>query len=119
MCHSDWSDFALFLKDHHLTFQGYQAHPREPLKGLFLFNHQTNNCETTLSISVDKFSHNLSDQLTKFSKSISFQPFTPHGEGCPGHCAVETNLEPCPNGSCNGKIIRDLMQIIKKEMSLS
>ena len=109
MCMKSWDELNTFLADKDLHFCGYQASPDDPAKGLFLFNHIIPDCQTTLAIKVGLFQDGL-------NQKIHFKRFQPHGEGCPGFCANEDNLQSCPNTACNGRVIRELIQKIK-EMS--
>ncbi len=108
-CGNEWSKFEAFLLDHHLIFSGYQAGFRNPNEGLFLFNHLKTDCKTTLAVKVDSFRELLMPNAV-------FSAFKPHGEGCPGHCADQKNLEPCHNSMCSGHLVRMLMQELKKSM---
>jgi ssDNA-binding Zn-finger/Zn-ribbon topoisomerase 1 len=118
MCNKCWKDLHDFLHDNTLTFTGYQAYPKHPEKGNFLFTHEKENCGTTLSLKIQKFKELL-------GQDIELLPFT-LGEDpdCDERCMSEEDLTPCPAKNCNGVIIRELIQDIKQyvrtpEVSLS
>jgi hypothetical protein len=107
-CAEEWKLFESFMADKGLQFQGYQAGFDLPDSGLFLFNHMTGDCQTTLAVKVTAFRDHL-------MPGTQFESFQPHTDGCPGHCADHSNLDTCQNGNCNGQVIRNLIQEVKKK----
>ena len=110
ICESCWKNLDDLLQDDSLVFNGYQPFFTRPDKGCFLFTHEKEDCGTTLSIEIWKFKELLGQET-------NFFPFKP-GENpdCELRCIEETDLMPCAATSCNGNVIRQLMQIVKKHI---
>jgi hypothetical protein len=108
MCQSYWKNLDDLLHDDTLIFNGYQPRPQTPEKGSFLFTHDKENCGTTLFVEVRKFKKLL-------GREVEFLPFTPgENPNCEFRCINETDLLPCAAKTCNGNVIRELMQIVKQ-----
>lgn len=102
-CEQIWRTLISFISDKNIRFIGYQARFDQAREGLFLFNH---SCKTTLAIKLTEF-----EELSLLKLSVI--SFSPPSSGCPGHCADASNLKACGNTDCQGKPIRDLIQILK------
>ena len=110
LCQSEWASFQDFTNDKNLRFIGYQAHFNKPDEGLFLFNHMNPDCMTTMSLKINVFF----EPLNFYGKMGAFEP---HGPGCTGNCADESNLDACKNKLCNGRSLRELIQKLTEKMS--
>ena len=102
-CEAVWNDAIDFVGDKEVKFIGYQARFDRAKSGLFLFNHA---CQSTLSIKLNEF-----EQLSVLKLQVT--SFTPGSASCKGYCLDVHNLIACENNECQGKSIRDLVQIIK------
>ncbi len=105
-CQYEWKTLEEFITDSHLTLHGYQANFSKPTAGFFLFNHTPIDCRSTITIPVKDFEIIL-------EKKLQTKHFVPGLEGCPRYCTDEHNLSSCPNKSCPGNQIRNLLNIIK------
>ncbi|MBF0465214.1 MAG: hypothetical protein HQK96_01955 [Nitrospirae bacterium] len=98
------------MQDNNLSFNGYQANFSIPGKGLFLFTHTNNNCNSTIAVKVKDF-------YPLYHEEIEEKEFAPGAtDGCPNYCLDTTNLSDCGNKKCSGSVIRRLMQIVKEEI---
>lgn len=108
MCITTWESLDSFLTDPHLSFIGYQANFGVLDEGLFLFNHNTATCGSTMGIKVRTFVSLFNGKKYTDSKALS--------EDCPRHCLDQANLERC-NATCENAFAREIAQIIQDRMA--
>lgn len=84
---------------------GYQANFSNLVAGFFLFNHETEDCGTSLAIEAEKF--------TDLHSGPIFDTRMTGTAECPGYCANPEPLEPCTN-KCECAYVRDVIQTVKK-----
>ena len=102
-CSQRWKTREDFLADPELKLVGYQVAFEDIEGGLFFFNHQHENCGTTLAIPVKEFTA-LSPLPVVGRRKIK-------QECCPGLCVRKGNLDPCPV-ACECVWVREVMQVI-------
>ena len=104
MCKKQWMDREAFLNDPLLEMIGYQADIEDLEYGLFLFNHNKENCGSTIAIRVHKFKDLYDGPV--YSQCLLGT------EECHELCLHKSNLEPCP-AKCECGYVRELIQIVK------
>lgn len=102
-CGHAWTDRDTFLDDPDKELLGYQANPRDPACGFYLFAHRP--CGTTLAIPVDKFRDLYKGPLYVFNLYGT--------EDCTEYCLYEDFIEPCTS-ECACAYAREIMQIIRR-----
>ena len=102
-CRKEWATREDFLLSGELILIGYQACFENPGQGLFLFNHISENCGTTISLEVDKF-----DSLYT---GLRYSEVRTGQSVCTGRCLIVTNLELC-GAECALTYVREIMRII-------
>lgn len=107
LCKKSWPSLEDLLNDKELLFNGYQAFPNQPQEGLLIFTHKSENCGTSMAFYVKDFA-----PLLPEIKDVDVF-FPRQDEFCPGYCEDIENLDKCTNTHCRGRVIRDLVQIIK------
>ncbi len=105
MCKTVWESRADFLNDPAIEMIGYQPDFDDLEYGLFYFNHNRTDCNTTLSFNVHEFSDMYHGPI--------YQEHRKGAAECPGFCLQKGNLEPCPV-RCACAYIRNLMQLLAK-----
>lgn len=76
-------------------------------EGIFLFNHISAGCGTTLGVKVTVF-------LEHFSGIEGLEEFdVGAAEGCKKLCLNPADLSRCGNPNCKGSIMRDVMQEVE------
>jgi len=103
-CGKVWADRAAFLNDATVNLIGYQVHFEELQTGLFLFNHLTADCGTTLAVEVKDFSNLYSGPV--FVQRLTGSPT------CLGLCLHRETLERCP-AQCECAFVREVIQIVR------
>ena len=104
LCKKIWSDRDSFLRDPAIELIGYQADIDDIEYGLFFFNHNHDQCGTTLSLSVKIF-------LDLYDGPIYTENL--YGtDSCGEHCLHQYDLEPCPK-KCACAYIRELLQHLR------
>ncbi len=101
-CNTHWNSLNDFMKDSKLIVIGYQAVLSNPIKGMFLFNHCTSGCNTTIAIPLVLFAPLIKQKI-------------PEGEfqrlpDCKGLCLDPNNVQNCESSFCLGQITRDLLK---------
>ena len=104
LCHQSWGSLEDFLRDPEVIIEGYQASFVDPLMGLFLFTHNTNNCGTTISLRV----HYLQYLVSRTDKLAVLRDT----DACSTYCMDPYNLEPCP-APCAMSWIRVVLQMLR------
>ena len=102
-CKEQWETQEAFLKDSELKLIGYMVNFKELEKGVFCFNHITNNCGTTLTTTAEQF-YNLYSGATYPENRAQL-------EGCPLLCLDEKRLERCDQ-YCECAFNREITEII-------
>ena len=106
-CNEKWSSQEFFLNDKKIELIGYQPRFQEPLKGLFLFNHLSNGCNTTFSIEFLSF------------KNLSEVEITPDAlekpRDCPGYCSEGKHPIACTITNCRALMIVDVYDRLKRD----
>jgi len=105
-CRKVWKERNKFLSDPYVLLLGYQAHFKDPDKGLILFSHHTDDCGTTFSIRVGEF-EDLYDG--KRYDELFFGT-----DDCPGYCLQEQNFQRCEN-RCRVAFAREIVHLIYKK----
>ncbi len=103
-CSADWSDRDQFLNSVDVFIIGYQADFIVPGNGLLLFNHEKQNCGTTLAVPVLEF-----DDLyigIRYAEPLLGK------KGCSGYCLRENDLNSC-QAKCMYAFVREIIQTIK------
>lgn len=108
MCKAKWETLEDFLRDSDVPYHGYQACFTAPQNGLFLFNHTTARCKSTLSVRVDAVLPEL-DTTDKFAMGQS-----PH---CTGLCHEVSSVEECKETNCVGNQIRQQIKKLKYKLA--
>ena len=106
-CRATWRTRDAFLSDRHVSLAGYQPNHVELDAGLFLFNHDVENCKTSLAIEANKF--------TDMHTGPIYTKRQDKTDACAGHCPCESDLQPCPN-ECASAYVRDVLQEVKKRL---
>lgn len=104
LCSSTWATRDEFLSDPLLEMIGYQVNFKHLELGAFLFNHNRNQCCTTLAIEAGKFKD-------LYDGPIYSERFTGTQE-CPQYCVDKCKLNPCP-AKCECAYVREIIQIIR------
>lgn len=103
-CGYTWSSVLSFLDDGRLKLNGYQADFQSPDRGLLLFTHGVEHCQSTLAVRV----HSFQPWIEHTGHHTSFL----NTESCSEYCLDETNLELCEN-PCKYQWVRLLIQSIR------
>ena len=87
-CGHEWTTREVFLADADVDFIGYQSFINDGVLGLFLFNHLT--CETTLTISVERFADLHEGEIYKsreeYEEADPYCLSSAGGRECPARC---------------------------------
>ena len=104
MCKEVWVNREAFLADPRLAVVGYQADLEAMETGLFLFNHRTRECGTTLVIEAGRFMDLATGPIYRRSLSGT--------EECPEYCLRPDDLRSCP-AHCECAYVRDVLQLVR------
>ncbi len=104
-CRHTWDDRESFLADSALLLVGYQMNLRELEAGLFLFQHDTEKCGTSLALKADQF-------VDLYDGPIFTERKTGSDE-CPEFCLYEEELGQCAN-ACECAFVRKVLQIVQE-----
>lgn len=108
MCKTTWDNMDVFLSDPHLSFNGYQPNFGQLEQGIFFFTHDTEECGSTIGLSVFTFAPLYSGPKHTRSKQLS--------KDCPRYCLDKNNLNRC-SAQCENAFAREISQIIKDKMN--
>jgi len=108
-CAAIWDNREEFLKNSNIRLIGYQASFDNPLEGLFLFNHLTKTCGSTISIEVSEFDDMCPGSIYEIAKTGTSE--------CGGHCRRINDLNTC-DASCRYAFVREIIQRIKAAQSI-
>ncbi|MGK5088486.1 hypothetical protein WDW86_13080 [Bdellovibrionota bacterium FG-2] len=105
-CKKNWGSRDVLIEDPAIELIGYQMAKDSVEKGLFLFNHNAENCCTTLSCKVAGFTDLYEGKL--FTEDL-FGTAT-----CEKHCLNRNDLSEC-NQPCSNHFVRTILQVILKK----
>ncbi len=105
-CRQSWTNRREFIISPEVAIIGFQPDFYIPEEGLFLFNHISSGCGTTMAIEVINF-------IDLYHGPI-YHELNRGKEGCKGHCLNISNLEPC-GANCLMNHIRELIQLFKSK----
>lgn len=103
-CSHIWSTREDFLSDPYSELIGYQVNFKKLERGMFLFNHTTDQCKTTMAIVVEEFRDLYTGKYYTGSKALT--------ESCPRYCLDEKQLSRC-DAFCECAYVREIIEIIK------
>ncbi|WP_108650455.1 hypothetical protein [Dongshaea marina] len=109
MCSHQWKTRAEFIADPYVILIGYKADFQNLDEGLFLFTHQTGECQSTLALEVGGFKDLYHGALYTERKA--------GGPECPLYCQDVNQLVRC-QAKCECAYIREVMQIFRSEKDL-
>jgi hypothetical protein len=102
-CKKTWTTKQDFLADISIVLNGYQADIRSLDKGLLLFTHIEDGCNTTMATSVTEFKY-----LYKGARYIENKALFPE---CPRYCIDEKMLNRC-EVKCECAFEREITQAV-------
>ncbi|OVE74741.1 hypothetical protein BVX97_06455 [bacterium E08(2017)] len=105
-CPKKWISRDEFLEDPCVDLIGYQANYVELERGLFLFQHNTNDCGTSLAISASEFTDMHDGPMFADIKRQDVK-------SCPGYCGQRHLLDPCGE-ECECGYVRDVLDTVNK-----
>ena len=103
-CNEEWTTQELFLGDRNLEIVGYKADFKKLEYGLFFFNHQIPNCNSTITIETNMFFNLYSGKKYTERKTGS--------EDCKGYCKNLNQLSRC-DALCECAFVREILRIIR------
>lgn len=104
-CHEVWETREDFLGEPTLRLVGYQVNFGELKAGFFMFNHDTDECGTSLAIEAGEF--------TDMHKGPIFEDIRRESaESCPGYCDDSHRLDPCYQ-KCECSYVRDVLEQVR------
>ena len=105
-CQHKWETREELLNDPTLRLVGYQVNYVDLEAGLFLFNHDIDECGTSLAIDAGEF--------TDMHKGEIFEDHTKETvSNCPGYCDERRFLGPCSE-KCECSYVRDVLDKVKE-----
>ena len=104
-CGREWVSRSEFLSDPSLSLLGYQVDFRELEEGLFLFNHDSEDCRTSMAVRAGEFADLYTGPMFTVCMTGS--------DECGGHCLHVNDIAPCPN-ECECAYVRSILQIVKE-----
>lgn len=102
-CSFTWASRDEFLADPNLDLNGYQVNFQNLEGGMFLFTHNTESCQSTMTIMMGVFRDLYSGATYTENKALS--------EECPRYCIEENQLSRC-DALCECAFVREILQII-------
>ena len=103
-CGHVWPTREAFLTDPALVLIGYQASFQYLAAGFFLFNHEREDCRTTLAVPAGDFFDLYAGPL--------FEERLAGSKECPAYCLQQNELARCP-ARCECAFVREVLQIVK------
>jgi hypothetical protein len=103
-CGEFWKTRDEFLADPNISMSGYMAHFEDLHLGLFLFQHNRDDCKTSLAIQAGEFEG--------LYEGETFEENLRGTDACPEYCSHKAVLEPCP-AKCECAWVREVIQIVK------
>lgn len=104
MCHAEWLDRMVFLRDASLEIIGYQANFDNLKLGLIYFTHRVDGCFSTMTIKAEEFFDLNPNKQYAIRKTLT--------EECPQYCLHIDNFEKC-DAKCECAYVRDLLLIMQ------
>ncbi|OVE73400.1 hypothetical protein BVX94_03950, partial [bacterium B17] len=86
-CDAVWEKREDFLQDPYVLLVGYQVNYGDLNAGLFIFNHDTEACGTSLGLEAEKF--------TDMHEGSIFETQRVDAVDCPGYCDHKKMLDAC------------------------
>lgn len=108
MCNAQWESLEAFLEDQNLSFNGYQANFGILDEGLFFFTHNTQDCGSTMALSVGCFGVLYTGKKYPDSKLLS--------KDCPGLCKDPNNFDRCQR-KCECAYAREISEKLNMTMN--
>lgn len=106
-CGHIWQSRNDFIMDGDVNIVGYQSNISDIEKGMFLFNHNIENCGSTIALHVKSF-------MDLYTGPTFPEPKAGTGE-CEKRCLEYSDIERC-NADCRFAYIREIMQFLRKAM---
>jgi hypothetical protein len=103
-CEKVWESRAAFLADAQLVLSGCQVEVERPEASVFLFDHRTAGCGTTLALDVGRFDDMYDGPRHKVKWGLSAK--------CARHCHDPADLGPCGN-PCAADYVRQVLQRVR------
>lgn len=104
-CGQRWATLSDFLSDVNVRLVGYQVDFNQLEAGLFLFNHITPKCGTTLACRAGNFKSLYNGPI--------FRECLTGGQQCPGYCQKRDMLAVCP-AKCECAYVREILDIVNR-----
>ena len=102
-CQKIWDTREDFLSDPFVKIKGYQVHFKKLTAGFFLFNHEKEDCRTTISVGVEKFYDMYQGPLFEEKQTKDIE--------CVGNCLRPNEMNSCPN-RCECVFVRAMMKTL-------
>ena len=99
-CHSRWMCRDDMLSDPSIELIGYQANTGDLRAGYFLFNHDTDECETSLAVKAKEF-------IDLYTGPV-FENAPEQVPNCPGYCQDHRTLDKC-DAQCECAFVREIL----------
>ena len=106
-CGHIWQSRNDFIMSDDVNIVGYQSNISDIEKGMFLFNHNVENCGSTIALRVRDF-------MDLYTGPTFLQPKVGTGE-CEKRCLEYSDIERC-NANCRHAYIREIIQFLRKAM---
>ena len=106
-CGHIWQSRNDFIMDGDVNIVGYQSNMTDIEKGVFLFNHNVDNCGSTIALHVKNF-------MDLYTGPRFSEPKVGTGE-CEKRCLEYSDIERCKT-DCRYAYIREIMQFMRKAM---
>jgi len=104
-CLTVWETVEDFLFHQEIETLGFMANPLHPEKGAVIFNHQTENCGTILSVSIAELKQIIDGYEDGENAWLSPE--------CDDHCLTDNSLKPCDHPQCKNAMVRDFLQRLR------
>lgn len=101
-CLRVWETEADFLSLKEIEILGFMANPLRPEMGCVMFNHQAENCGTTLSIPIR--------ELRDFIEGYEDGEDAWLSPACDDHCLIDSSLRPCAHPTCRNAVVHSFLQ---------
>lgn len=99
-CGTAWRARDDLLADPEVRVVGYQLHPRDPMKGFYIFQHDAPGCDTSFAVHAAPF--------LDLAPPSAHEELIYRGEQCEGHCLRVENLGRC-HAPCRGAVFREVL----------
>jgi len=110
MCRKIWPRLHDLVRDRLLRLVGYQAAVPEPEKGLLLFTHEMDGCNSTLAMPARDFRFMYDGPV--YSECNFGEPT------CESHCLEHSDLEACAAQCCMAWVRAVIQYIRRHELPL-